>query len=474
MSYRWTRLLAGAALLVVAGACNADKLTVPNYNSPTVDGLAKDPSGAQLVASAMTIQQRSNIAGYMRDVGIFGRELYNYFPTDGRTVSNYLVGIGTGSSQRLDPVGFASGQWNGYYANARNAINLIAAAAASPLTASQKSAVSGFAKTLRGLDMYYVLSTRDTIGIPVEIDADPTAKPAPFVTRDAAYQFIEGLLDQARTELQAGGSAFPFTLHAGYAGFNTPATFLRYNRAIAARVRLVHATLGCGNTCYQAALTALGESFVTPLGAAVTLADLNVGPRHIYSSAAGDALNANNFQTNNYIFTHASNVTEAQLKANGQPDDRVTRKIVKLAAPQNPPGGQNVAAEYRFDIYTSNTSPVPIIRNEELMLIRAEANWATGQSASALTDINSIRSVSGGLAALTSLPSGAAGLDAIAYERRMSLIFEGLRWVDMRRWGRLGQLPLDRPNFFVAKVMPIPGAECDARPADVKPAQCSQ
>ena len=88
--------------------------------------------------------------------------------------------------------------------------------------------MSGFAKTLRGLDMFYVLlTTRDTIGIPVEIDADPTAAPAPFVTRDAAFQFIEGLLDQARTELQAGGTAFSFTLHAGYAGFDTPATFLR-------------------------------------------------------------------------------------------------------------------------------------------------------------------------------------------------------------------------------------------------------
>ena len=472
MSDRWTRLVAGAALLFVAAACNEDKLTVPNYNSPTVDGLSKDPNGAQLVATAMTIQQRSNITGYIRDVGTFGRELYNYFPTDGRTVSHYLLGIGTGNTQRLDPVGFASGNWAGYYANARNAINLIAAAATSPISAAEKSAVSGFAKTLRALDMYYVLVTRDTIGIPVELDPDPTAAPKPFVSRDAAYVFIEGLLDQGRTELQGGGAAFPFKLHAGYAGFDTPATFLKYNRAIAARVRLAHATLGCGNTCYQAALTALNESFVTALGAATTLAELNVGPRHVFSSAAGDALNTNNFQQNNYIFTHASNFTEAQLKANGQPDDRVARKIVKLPTPVNPPGGQNIAAEYRFDIYTSNTSPVPIIRNEELLLIRAEANWATGQNASALTDINTVRTVSGGLPALAAIPSGAAGLDIIMYERRMSLIFEGHRWADMRRWGRLATLPLDRPTFFVAKVMPIPGAECDARPPELRPSQC--
>jgi hypothetical protein len=460
--------------LAFAAACSDDNLNVPNYNAPTVDGLGRDPNGVQLVATAMTIQQRSNITGYVRDIGIFGREVYNYFPTDGRNVSHYLLGIGSGAAQRLDPLGFAAGNWTGYYSNARNSLNLINAAEASTLNAAQKSAVSGFAKTLRALDMYYVLTTRDTIGIPVELDADPTAAPAPFVSREAAFQFIEAMLDQARTELQAGGTAFPFTLHTGYAGFNTPPTFLRYNRAIAARVRLTHATLGCGNTCYQAALTALNESFVTPIGGATTVAQLNTGPTHIYSTAAGDVLNGNNFQTANFIFAHATMFTQAQTKANGQPDDRAARKLVKLATPVNPPGNQNTAAEYRFDLYPTSTSPVPILRNEELILIRAEANWATGNVAGALQDINNIRTVSGGLPALTSIPTGAAGLDIIMYERRMSLMFEGHRWIDMRRWGRLAQLPLDRPTFFVAKVMPIPGGECDARPADLKPPQCTQ
>jgi hypothetical protein len=470
------RLLHGFVVAVLAAGvsgCNEDNLNVPNYNAPTVDGLGRDPNGVQLVATAMTIQQRSNITGYLRDIGQFGREVYNYFPTDGRNVSHYLLGIGTGTQQRLDPLGFASGNWTGYYSNARNSLNLINAANASTLNSTQKSAVSGFAKTLRALDMYYVLTTRDTIGIPVEIDADPTAAPAPFVAREAAFQFIEGMLDQARTELQGGGSAFPFTLHSGYAGFNTPQTFLRYNRAIAARVRLVHATLGCGNTCYQAALTALNESFVTPIGGATTLAALNTGPMHIYSTASGDALNASNFNTANFIFAHASHFNQAQLKANGQPDDRATRKLVRLATPVNPPGAQNIAAEFRFDLYPTSTSPLPILRNEELILIRAEANFALGNTAAALQDINNIRTVSGGLPALTSLPTGSAGLDIIMYERRMSLLYEAHRWIDMRRWGRLSQLPLDRPTHFVAKVMPIPGGECDARPAELRPPQCS-
>ncbi|MEO6444665.1 MAG: hypothetical protein ABIP66_05865 [Gemmatimonadaceae bacterium] len=75
------------------------------------------------------------------------------------------------------------------------------------------------------------------------------------------------------------------------------------------------------------------------------------------------------------------------------------------------------------------------------------------------------------LAPLASLPTGAAGLDLIMYEKHMSLLFEGTRWVDIRRWGRLAQLPIDRAGQFVARVMPIPQAECDAR-APNRPKGC--
>lgn len=76
---------------------------------------------------------------------------------------------------------------------------------------------------------------------------------------------------------------------------------------------------------------------------------------------------------------------------------------------------------------------------------------------------------SGGLPAstLTAASSDAAVLDAILYEKRYSLLMEGDRWVDMRRYGRLSQLPLDvasGPNKnFVPKVSPIPQGECLVR-----------
>ncbi len=446
-------------LLTGIAACNTDKLTIPNYNQPTTEGVGKDPNGVQLLVSGVLAGSRNSQAGMVQDFGQFGREAYNYFATDGRFISNYLVGIP--GPQRLDPAGFASGGWVGRYQNQRNAVQLIDVAGSTALSDAQKSAVSGFAKTYRALELSYVIISRDTLGAPVDIPADPNS-PAPFVSRDSVYAFISATLDDGAKDLQAGGSSFPFTLHSGFAGFDTPATFLQFNRAIAARVLAYRASLGCGATCYTQALTALAASFASPVGGATSLADLNRGTYNVYSTAAGDNPNGNSFAQQNYIFAHASIETDAQSGPSGAVDDRYTRKVT-TNAPVTPPQNLNIPADHHFIIYPTPSSPAPIIRNEELMLIRAEANIFTGNFATAMQDINNIRSVSGGGLTPVAFATQAAGLTALLYERRYSLLFEGQRWNDYRRFGLLNLLPLDKPGQFVAKVMPIPQAECDAR-----------
>ena len=87
----------------------------------------------------------------------------------------------------------------------------------------------------------------------------------------------------------------------------------------------------------------------------------------------------------------------------------------------------------------------------------------------ALNDLNSVRQISGNLAALTAADVATAPLftNRLLYERWMSLLMEGHRWNDYRRFGRLAALPLDITSganaHFVARVMPIPQQECDAR-----------
>jgi hypothetical protein len=457
-------LLCGVALAVAA--CS-DGATVPQYNAPTITGVNGTSQALQLYVSGILLQERNSIGGYNSDVGIFGRESYSYFPTDARSVSHYLIGLpGPNGTHLLDPAGFASGQWYQWYRNMRNAVNLIAFAGASTaLSAAQKSATTGFAKTIRALSLYRVIVTRDSLGAPVDIPTDPSA-PAAFQSRDAVWQAVSGFLDDAKTDLTAAGTTpFPFTLDDGFAGFDTPATFLQFNRALAARVLVNRASLGCG-ACWAQALQALSQSFITTPG---SLSDLNIGVYNVFSTTPGDALNPQNILVTPSWFAHASALTDAQNKPDGTPDNRVLRKVALLATPKAAPGTNNgIPATAYFTMYPTTTSPTPIIRNEELLLLRAEANLAAGNNAAALADINTVRTLSGGLAALASL--GTDPIGTLLYERRFSLLWEGHRWNDMRRYGRLNQLPLDCVGsncggtvHFVAKVMPVPKQECDAR-----------
>ena len=474
------RLFHAAAIggiLVGATACT-DALSVPDYNRPTTEGVAKDPQGVQVLATGMIERERSLAPGTSQDFGFFGRESYVYFPTDGRNVTGFLVGVpGPGGQKTLDPGGFAATgtNWTNRFNNMRNAVNLINAVEALAEDEAEKKAAAGFANTLRALDVMFVLYARDTLGLPVEVTEDPNVL-APFVTKDSAYKFASGLMDQAKTDLLAGGTSFPFTLSRGYAGFDTPATFVKLNRALQARILVNRASQGCGNACYTQALAAIAESFATAPGAATTLAQLNTGVYHNYSTATGDVQNGNSYAVNKSLFAHASIVTDAKRQADGTtPDDRLTRKVVRLDTPVSPPQGIGIPAEYTFSIYATPSTDVPLIRNEELLLLRAEANIQLGNLAAALVDINTVRTVSGKLAPLASLGTPAQAIDELLYNRRYSLLLEGQRWNDYRRFGRLAQLPLDITSgvntHFVAKVQPVPLAECDARPAP-KPQGC--
>ena len=460
------RLPVGALFLVALG-CGSENLQVPNFNDPTPEGVNTDPNGVQFLTAGVLVRERSAFNNSLiRDVGMFGRESYYYFPTDARFVQHFFIGQTSGGVRSLDPTGFASGQFFGWFQNMKNEVNLINVVEGSSRPATEKAAVRGFANTFRGLDVWYVLLTRDTIGMPVEVAADPTT-PAPWVTRDSALKFAEAMLDSASRDLGAGGASFPFKINAGFSGFSTTAGFLKFNRAIAARVYNDHGSKGCGVACYQKAITALAGSFIaTP----ASLADLTVGPSHVFAAVAGDILNAYNFTTDAIQFAHQEPVDSAQTQVSGGADARVQRKLVALPTPRPAPGsGLGIPATYRFEVYPTTTTPLSIIRNEELLLIRAEARYFTGDLPGARDDLNAVRQISGNLALLTlaDIATPATFTNRLLYERWMSLLMEGHRWNDYRRFGRLADLPLDLKTganaHFVARVMPIPQAECDAR-----------
>jgi len=448
-----------AALLSVA--CH-DWLVVPPLNDPTPADIGKNPlTGLQLTATGILFQDRASYAGYISDVGIFGRESYNYFSTDGRTHSHYVA------QNPLDPAGFAAGGWAPRYTNLRNVKNFLNAVdATTTLGADSQEAARGFAKTMEALELSYITAQRHDYGAVVEITSDPTQL-APFVSRDSVQNYVIARLDEARAHLLAAGTAaFPFKLHAGFTTngvFNTPATFVQFNRAIYARVQVWRAALGnpaCGPppgaTCYAAALTGLSEAGVD------TTASLNRGVYHLYSTESGDALNGLNQTVSPDLYAHPSIQPDAPLDTAGQSDARYRLKIRNLTQPACAVGGSaaGICTPLGFQIYPSNTSPAPIFRNEELILLQAEALYFTGNAAGALADINFIRRRSGGLAARAPFVDANDFITELLLQRRYSLLWEGHRWVDVRRFGRISTLPLDLPTHFRQVEQPVPQAEC--------------
>jgi len=456
-----------AASLLTLG-CH-DWLVVPPLNDPSPGG---DPTTtAQVLASGILFQNRATYAGYISDVGIFGRESFNYFPTDGRTHSHYVT------QNPLDNAGFTNGGWTPRYRNRRDVQTLLDFLGTTTVfPAARLAAARGFAKTMDALELSYVTAQRHDYGGVVDLLSDPKVL-QPFVSRDSLQNYIIARLDDGRSDLiAAGGESFPFSLGAGFTtngAFNTPATFVQFNRAIYARVQAWRAALGnptCGAapgaTCYTAALTALTEAGVD------TTASLSRGVYHIYSTASGDALDGLNAAVNKDLVAHPSIQTDAQLDTLGQTDARFRAKIYTLSAARCPVGGAGsagICTTLGFQMYPTTTSPTPIFRNEELILLQAEALYFTGNAAGALADINFIRRKSGGLAARGAFASDSDFVAELLLQRRYSLLWEGHRWVDVRRFnGRfntLSTLPLDAPTHFRQVAQPVPQAECLQRAA---------
>jgi hypothetical protein len=462
-------------LLTVLGAaavagCSDKTLQLTNPNSATISGASADPAALQLSATGLLSGYRSPRTGQMSGLGRLGRESYVFTPQEGRNTTNYLIGITVaGGKQELDPAGFITATWN--YNALRDIYNFKNAVAANAtLTAAQKAAATGFAQTFEAAQLLGIIVTTDTLGLITQINADPT-QPAPFVSRDSAYKYILATFDAAKTNLAAGGAAFPFTLHSGFTGFNTPTTFTKFVNAIEARAAADYATSGGGAAAWAKAQTALAGSFLDLT--ATTAAGFNAGVYHVYSSATGDALSSLDPVTNTTLYAHMSYLADAQLKADGTPDNRVAAKLKNnLPSRQGPvsaAGPSSASSTLGFIIYPTSAASVPAVRNEELILLNAEVQLGLGNVAGAIASLNITRVNSGGLppSTLTPASSASAVIDQILYEKRYSLMFEALRWVDMRRYGRLNQLPLDiasGPNKnFVAVVTPIVQGECLTR-----------
>jgi len=469
------RTLASLAILgtIAAAGCSLD---LTNPNNPTAAGALENPRvGTRRMVLGVVATYRDQRAVQIRALGSYGRESYFMFITDGRFIT------GPYRDWKVNNSFEAGAQWAGRYGNYRNAYQAIkvitnVTTTTTPglptaLLAEEKSGALGVLKTFIALEMLHVIEARGPIGAVVDMVDDINAV-NPIVSEDSVYKWISAKLDEANADLTAADTTpFYFALP-GFSGFgptaNTPAGFAQFNRAIKARAEVEHATAGCGAPCYTTALTALTGSWIANL----TAANRDSGVYSVYSTAAGDALNTVSFTGTSDLYTHPGiDSIKSPGGASVALDDRFRRKTTTTDV--DPRTEVGVTSGRRPNVYRTNVSPIPIIRNEELVLLRAEAEWFTGATAAAIADLAAVRTNSGSTNGGTSVVAFAAPATAAEFtselllQRTLSLLEEAHRWVDYRRFNRLaalGTLPQDvTAGFTVATVNVLPNQECDSR-----------
>lgn len=441
------RSVAGILGLMALTACG--DLEVMNYNQPSVDDLLANPTRTNIAASSQGLLRttRSNAAFMVQWMGALGREGYP-MATSGASL--------TGTVQnRLNGGNFPGNSlWTDPYRNIRNA-NLLfeALALTDELSATEREAALGFAKTIQAYDFLNVILTRWKFGAPIDVGGDPSGTPPPFASREQVLAHVVQLLDEAQGHLAAGGAAFPFRLHSGLAEFDTPARFIPFNRALRARVAVY-------TEDWSGALQALEASFLD------TDLPLDFGARHTFSTGSGDESNPLNRP--DLLYAHPRIRDDAQRRADGSPDLRAQTKVATVPAFTV----SGITSDAQYTLYTSPSASLVWIKNEELILLRAQANLGLGRLADVRDDVNLIRTESGGLEPIDTLDP-AELLDEILYNKRYSLIWEGGHvWIDMRQYGRIADIPVSAADPILNDAMPVPANECFSRSPE--PAGCGE
>lgn len=448
-------VIAGVALL---GACK-DSTAVPDLNNPSFGDVLTKPLtqiGLQNLVTGYHDSQRASIgiapANYINFAEVMARDAYRTDASESRYVNEFLNGT-------PDPSAFSGGgNWTGFMRDIRAANTILQVLPSMPVTegvtTQQQAAIRGMVKTMKAIDYYKALEYRDTLGVPIALDVPLGAPLAPLVCKPKVLAFISSLLDSGLTELQAGGSTFPVKLPPGFAGFNTPATFAQFNRGWKGKVELYRAldhASPTGAAGFTNAINALNASYINTTDPA----QITRGVYFTFSANTGD--------TPNQLLDGNLHLNP-QISDSLQAGDLRGAKIIPVASKTI----QGVT--YKSNFRVSQTDPIAYLKNEELILLRAQAEVGLGNLAAALADVNFVRAASGGLAPLAPFANATAAIDAILREKRYSLLMESAhRLVDLRAYSRLNAtyFKKERAGDVFITALPIPQAEKDQRNGDV-------
>lgn len=441
-----TKALCLSGMVLSLGSCSffeLEDVTDPNF--PDRTSFLNNPTKSQLdfLATGTFSDLRTNGANTGQGIllayqvpGVIGREIYVLSTSDNRYVTE-LLGINP-----IDNANYLSGYFGSYSSARRSARTLADAATNSPqISEEQRNGYLGFANTAEAYAMLVLSDLQYENGLRIDV-SDPL-KPGKIKPYPEVLAAIKAKLDLGVSQFAKAGATLPFPVPSGFTDFKTPATMIQFNRALAARTAI-------RSNSYQEALTAVQASFFS-LTAAPT-----AGPLFNYGGANPDVFNSlfqvPNSKGSTVVVAHPSFVTDIR------PGDTRISKVRKRDLRST----TGLSSEYEPAIYANNTAPIPVIKNEELILIAAEAYLNTGNKAKAVEAINVLANFYK-VAPVTVADSDAKLLNEILYHRRYSLFYEGQRWVDLRRLNRLGDITpettSDGKKTTILKQMPLPFAE---------------
>lgn len=429
-------ILLSMLLLVGLSSCNVDE--VLNPNSPTIESFEDGATLAdlKLLGNGLQAVIREDLAFYFWTTSMVGREYYDLRGTDPRYTTE-LLGRNGGN---LDNQGFLTTRsYFGRYRSVRNA-NLLKTAVdntVATISGDQADAIKGFANTIIGYELLLEANRQYENGIRIDVaDVDNLGS---FTSGyQESLSEIKAILDEGFSQLNGKDEDFIFNL----IGFTSiPGSGIeavaKFNRAVAARVALY-------SNNKSEALSVLSNSFLDLDG------DLDIGAYYAFGGATGNDIINPIFYVpgvDNYM-AHPTFVSDAEVGDN---------RLDKVTDIGDPIAIDGLSSPFLVSLYESNTSPVGMIRNEELILIYAEANIGSNND-EAVSAINIIRNAAG----LGDYDGGTSDedlIDELLMQRRYSLFGEGHRWIDLRRYDRLDELPLDRAGDKVHIQFPRPASE---------------
>lgn len=458
------------AVAIASAGCRDNPVSNP-IDAPTVDALSGGltRTSLQQLATGVTAQDRAayDVTSVIVIPEIYARNVYRIDASEPRWVQETLGG-------NPDPGSFAGGGgFAAFYTAIRSANTILIALQtpdASQFSTAEVNATRGFLRTMKALDYYRLVELRDTVGIPIQTD-DP-AEVTAIRCKTSVLTFIAALLDSANADFTAAGAAtaLPFRLATGFSDFgrnyNTVSNLVLLNRGLKGKVNFYR---GLDRTnpqpaLFPTAITELTQALGGAAPGAVPAAQMSVGA--YYKFVPGGSENTPNVRSDARIGLHPLIRDSVQL------GDTRGSKIVNRTSLSG--GGLTTTLTFTGAVSSpaNEALPLPIIKNEELVLLRAQAYIEAGQLANATADINSVRTQYG-LLPHAVFVTKAAAIDAVLYEKRYSLLFEGpQRLVDLRGYGRLNgtyfrqELPTDPFNA----AMPLPRAELNARNVTTNPA----